>query len=64
MLTILGGTALIAVGLVMLVAPGPGILVVAIGGALLAEESLLAARALDWLEVKIRRTISALRKNV
>jgi hypothetical protein len=64
MLTILGGTLLFALGLVMLVAPGPGILVVVVGGALIAEESLLMARALDWSEVKIRRAISALRKNV
>ena len=64
MLIILGGTLLFALGLVMLVAPGPGILVVVVGGALIAEESLLMARALDWSEVKIRRAISALRKNV
>ena len=64
MLTILAGTLLFALGLVMLVAPGPGILVVMVGGALLAEESLFMARALDWSEVKIRRAISALRKNV
>jgi hypothetical protein len=62
MLTIVAGTLLLAVGLVMLVAPGPGILVVVLGGALLAEESQLIARFLDWAEVGIRRLISALRK--
>jgi hypothetical protein len=64
MLTIVGGTLLVGVGVVMLVAPGPGILVIGVGGALLAEESLTAARILDWLELRIRRVISALRKNV
>jgi len=48
----------------MLVAPGPGILVLIAGGALVAEESLPVARFLDWAEVGIRRAISALRKKV
>jgi putative transmembrane protein PGPGW len=64
MLTIVAGTLLLAVGLVMLVAPGPGILVVVVGGALVAEESLCMARFLDWAEAGIRRAISALRKKV
>jgi hypothetical protein len=52
---IVGGLALIAVGLVMLVAPGPGTLVLAAGVAILAQESLLVARALDWTELRLRR---------
>jgi hypothetical protein len=63
-LTILGGATLIAAGLVMLVAPGPGILVLVGGCAVVAEESLPMARFLDWAEVRIRRTISTLRKKV
>ena len=63
-LTILGGAALIAAGLFMLVAPGPGILVLVAGCALVAEESQYMARFLDWAEVRIRRAISTLRKTV
>ena len=63
-LSIIGGAILIAAGLFMLVAPGPGILVLIVGCALVAEESMLMARFLDWSEVRIRRAISALRKNV
>jgi hypothetical protein len=61
---ILAGSALIAAGLFMLVAPGPGLLVLVLGGALIAEESAPMARLLDAAEVRIRRAISALRKNV
>jgi hypothetical protein len=48
----------------MLVAPGPGILVLLVGCALVAEESQLMAGFLDRAEVRIRRAISTLRKNV
>ena len=63
-LTICVGAVLVAAGLFMLVAPGPGILVFLLGGALVAGESQPAARFLDALEVRIRRLISALRKKV
>jgi hypothetical protein len=63
-LSIFGGALLIAAGLFMLVAPGPGILVLVAGCALVAGESQLMARFLDAAEVRIRRVISALRKNV
>ena len=46
---------LIAGGIVLLFVPGPGTPLIALGAALLAEESLLTARALDWTEVQIRR---------
>ena len=39
-----GGLVLIALGIVMLVTPGPGLIVAAIGAALIAGESLVAAR--------------------
>ncbi|HEX7916100.1 PGPGW domain-containing protein, partial [Rudaea sp.] len=38
------------VGVVMLVTPGPGLLVMAVGAALVAGESLLVARLLDRLD--------------
>lgn len=48
------GTALLAVGLVALPAPGPGILVIAFGAAIIARESRVAARVLDWIEPRLR----------
>ena len=49
------GIALLIVGVILLPAPGPGFLVLIPGAALIAEESQIAARALDWLDVKLRR---------
>jgi hypothetical protein len=49
-----GGILLVAAGVLLLAAPGPGVLVVFLGGSLIAEESLIAARALDWMEVRLR----------
>jgi hypothetical protein len=43
-----------AVGVVLVFIPGPAILFFLLGGALLAAESLVVARAMDWLEVRIR----------
>ena len=63
-LTILAGAVLVAAGLFMLVAPGPGIVVLALGAALMAEESRPVARFLDRTELRIRSLISTLRKNV
>lgn len=51
---IAAGTVMLAVGLVALPAPGPGILVIALGAAVIAGESRLAARALDWGECRLR----------
>ena len=48
------GLVVFAIGLVLLPAPGPGFLVVFPGAVLIAEESYLAARAFDWIEVKLR----------
>lgn len=47
------GLILLAVGLVLLVLPGPGTLVAIFGAALLAGESLTAAKMLDWLDVRV-----------
>jgi len=51
------GLLIVAVGIVGLPAPGPGFLVIAFGGALLARESHAVARALDWAEVQLRRVL-------
>ena len=48
------GVVVILVGLVALPAPGPGILIVAAGAALLARESRWIAEKLDGVEVKVR----------
>ena len=53
-LWIAGGTALMAIGVVALPAPGPGFLVIGLGAALVARESLFAARILDWIELRLR----------
>ena len=53
---VLGGVVVL-IGFVALPAPGPGTLVIAGGAALLARESLMVARALDALEVRIRRLL-------
>lgn len=49
------GFAALAVGLILMVIPGPGLPFVFIGGGLLATESLWVARAMDWLEVHFRK---------
>jgi uncharacterized protein (TIGR02611 family) len=48
------GTGLILLGLALLVLPGPGILTIAAGLALLSTEFAWAANILDWMKVKYR----------
>ena len=50
-------SVLIGVGVVLLFVPGPGTVLIGLGAALVAEESLAVARALDWTELKLRRLI-------
>ena len=52
------GLGLFAGGLVLLVIPGPGIPLVAIGAGLIAQASLIGARFLDWCELKIRALVA------
>jgi drug/metabolite transporter (DMT)-like permease len=49
-LAVIGGTLIFLIGIVMLVTPGPGLLVMAIGAALIAGESLIVARVLDRID--------------
>ena len=49
------GILLIVGGVILLAIPGPGILVIAFGGALLAEQFLFVARAFDRLELLLRK---------
>jgi hypothetical protein len=46
------GIFVIAVGIVALPAPGPGMLVLAFGAGLLAREFAAIARFFDWLEIR------------
>lgn len=51
------GIIVVLLGLVALPAPGPGVLVIGLGAALLARESLWVAQRLDQAEVKLRRLL-------
>lgn len=57
-----GGTLVILAGLFFLPAPGPGFVIIFLGGGLVAQESLVAARALDWTELRLRKVASALHR--
>jgi len=52
----------LALGLAMLVLPGPGLLFAAIGAALIAGESRVAADVLDRLDLWLARLWARLRK--
>ena len=56
------GVALVFAGTVMLVLPGPGLLVILLGLALLATEFTWARRALDRLKAVGRRVTQTLRR--
>jgi uncharacterized protein (TIGR02611 family) len=56
------GTALVVVGAILLPAPGPGFLVIFIGATMIAEESLLVAKALDGAELEARRLASSAKR--
>lgn len=56
------GAALLVGGAVMLVAPGPGLLVVVAGLAVLATEYVWAQRALDSARRRATRTADKLRR--
>lgn len=53
-----GGLLLIVAGLVLLLIPGPGSILLLLGAALIAQESFVAARALDWIEIRVRKLVA------
>ena len=53
-----GGIFFIIAGFIFLPTPVPGVLLLFFGCSLLAQESLIAARILDWAEVRLRRYIA------
>jgi Putative transmembrane protein (PGPGW) len=58
---VIAGIALSLVGLFFMAFPGPGIPILALGLALVAQESAVMARLLDRGEVKLRRWWKRLR---
>ncbi|HSA68386.1 MAG TPA: PGPGW domain-containing protein [Burkholderiales bacterium] len=57
-----GGIALALVGVFFMAVPGPGIPILAIGLALVAQESAAMARLLDRTELRLRRLWKRVRK--
>jgi uncharacterized protein (TIGR02611 family) len=51
---LVAGVIVLVAGVILMPAPGPGILIVAIGAAMVSQESRFAARVLDGAEVKGR----------
>lgn len=54
-LVITTGILIMITGVILLPAPGPGILILLIGAALIAQESLTAARFMDWADIRARK---------
>jgi uncharacterized protein (TIGR02611 family) len=52
------GLIIMALGLVLMPAPGPGTVVLLLGAAIAAQESLRIARVMDWAEVRARRVVN------
>jgi uncharacterized protein (TIGR02611 family) len=55
------GVFVMAAGVFFLPAPGPGMVIIAIGAAMVAQESLAMARFMDRMEVRGRRWFIQLR---
>jgi len=61
-LFIVAGSGIFVVGLILIFIPGPGFLVIFLGAAMVAQESLWVAGVLDAAEVRLRaRALSAQR---
>jgi UPF0716 family protein affecting phage T7 exclusion len=58
-LFITAGILLAAAGIILLFVPGPGIIALLIGAVLIAQQSSLAARAFDRIEIRLRKFIRA-----
>jgi hypothetical protein len=56
-LQVIAGVLLALAGIIFCFIPGPGLPLIFMGAGLLANHSLLIARAMDWLELKIRRIV-------
>lgn len=49
------GVLLALVGIFLLFVPGPGIIVLVVGAIAIAQQSSLAARKFDWIEIRLRK---------
>ncbi len=56
------GIILFVGGVILCFIPGPGIPLIVIGAGLLADESRLIARAMDWIELRARKIITLARR--
>lgn len=56
------GALLVVAGVIGLIVPGPGLLGIALGFAVLAQESEKASKALDRLELWIRKEVAAFKR--
>jgi hypothetical protein len=56
-LLIIGGLVFMAAGFLLLFIPGPGLVFLFAGGFLIAQQSLVAARMLDWSEMRLRKLL-------
>lgn len=54
-LTVVVGAGLILIAVLLMVIPGPGLLVLFFGLGILASEILLTARFMDWAGVRVRK---------
>jgi hypothetical protein len=59
---VLGGSFLVILGLILIPTPGPGVLTIALGMALLGTEFLIIARCMDTAEMKARAHLGLLQK--
>lgn len=62
LISVVLGLALIAAGVLGLVFPGPGLLGLALGFGVLAQESEKASRLLDRIELWIRKQVTAFKR--
>ena len=60
-LTMAVGIASVLLGLLLTLTPGPGLVVLLIGAAIISGQSRRLAQALDRAEVRLRRSLRALR---
>ena len=56
---IAAGLLIASAGIFLLFVPGPGIIILLIGAVLIAQQSSLAARAFDRIEIRLRKFITA-----
>ena len=61
-LCMIAGLAVCACGVILLFIPRPGSLLLLIGAGMVAQESYVVSRMLDWLEVKARALVQRLRR--